>query len=121
MIGGKAGEELMKCLHIFTNEVGNSTIGEIEVSYVTPFANMPLKASKIYEATAGQLVHSAPCTQDWHPAPRRQLFVLLSGEVQFETSDGKTADVLPGSVILVNAMASKGHLARVKKVSRCLL
>jgi hypothetical protein len=47
-----------------------------------------------------------------HLAPRRQLIVSLAGESEVEVSDGETRRFGPGSVILVEDVAGKGHRTR---------
>jgi hypothetical protein len=58
---------------------------------------------------------AADMDMDWHPAPRRQFIITLSGAgYEIETSDGSVAQLPPGSVLLVedtNA-AHRGHQTR---------
>ena len=52
---------------------------------------------------------------DWHPAPRRQFLITLSGPgYEIETSDGSVAQLPPGSVLLVEDTntAHRGHKTR---------
>ena len=52
---------------------------------------------------------------DWHPAPRRQFIITLSGPGhEIETSDGSVAQLPPGSVLLVEDTnpAHRGHKTR---------
>ena len=52
---------------------------------------------------------------DWHPAPRRQFLITLSGPgYEVETSDGSVAQLPPGSVLLVEDTnpAHRGHKTR---------
>ena len=52
---------------------------------------------------------------DWHPAPRRQIIVTLSGPgYEIETSDGSVAQLPLGSVLLVEDTnpAHRGHQTR---------
>ena len=45
---------------------------------------------------------AADTNLDWHPAPRRQFLVTLSGPgYEVETSDGSVVQLPPGSVLLV--------------------
>jgi hypothetical protein len=50
---------------------------------------------------------------DWHPAPARNLFVVLSGEWEVEASDGFIRRFPPKSVLLVEDTTGKGHKSRV--------
>jgi hypothetical protein len=47
-----------------------------------------------------------------HVAPRRQLIVGLTGEVEIEVSDGEKRRFGPGSVLLVEDVTGKGHTTR---------
>ena len=52
---------------------------------------------------------------DWHPAPRRQFIITLSGSgYEIETSDGSVAQLPLGSVLLVEDTdpAHRGHKTR---------
>ena len=45
----------------------------------------------------------------WHVAPARQLVILLTGWLEFETSDGEKRRCEPGTVILAEDTFGKGH------------
>ncbi len=49
---------------------------------------------------------------DWHPAPRVQYVVTLSGEGEIEVSDGSKLALGPGSVVLVEDTDGVGHITR---------
>ena len=49
---------------------------------------------------------------DWHPAPRRQFIVSLSGESEMEVSDGEVRRLPPGGIVLVEDTDCKGHITR---------
>jgi quercetin dioxygenase-like cupin family protein len=49
---------------------------------------------------------------DWHPTPRKQFFFGLSGEYEVKVSDGESRVFGPGSVVLVEDVAGKGHVTR---------
>ncbi len=50
---------------------------------------------------------------DYHPTPRKQWFVILSGVGEFGASDGEVLRLEPGVVVLLDDMDSKGHTSRV--------
>ena len=50
--------------------------------------------------------------QDWHPASRRQLLVVLSGTLEVETSDGQKHRCSSGEVFLADDVGSRGHRTR---------
>src|SRR5688500_396504 len=49
----------------------------------------------------------------WHPAPRRQLYLQLSGTLEVRVSDGRVRQFSPNSLILLEDTTGKGHCARV--------
>jgi hypothetical protein len=50
--------------------------------------------------------------QDWHPASRRQLLVVLSGTLEVETRDGRKHRCGSGDVFLADDVGSRGHRTR---------
>jgi len=50
---------------------------------------------------------------DWHPAPKRQFFFCLSGEIELTASDAEKRTFLPGDVFLLEDTTGKGHQTKV--------
>ena len=48
----------------------------------------------------------------WHPAPRRQFIIRLTGVIEATASDGETRRMGPGSIVLVEDVSGKGHLTK---------
>jgi uncharacterized cupin superfamily protein len=59
---------------------------------------------------------SAPPGWDkvFHPTPRKQLAVVLSGELTVTATDGAVQRFAPGGCFLLNDAGSKGHLTQVQ-------
>ena len=49
---------------------------------------------------------------DWHPAPRRQFVVTLSGESEIELDGGRKIRLGPGHILLAEDTTGQGHLSR---------
>jgi quercetin dioxygenase-like cupin family protein len=49
---------------------------------------------------------------DWHPAPRRQYVILLSGEIEIGFGDGTVRRFGPGDARLVEDTTGRGHTTR---------
>ena len=49
---------------------------------------------------------------DFHPAPRRQLVITLSGAVELECGDGAVRRLGPGDVLLADDTTGQGHISR---------
>jgi hypothetical protein len=66
------------------------------------------------QAASGVSFRRAPAGHviDWHPAPRRQYVVTLTGEVEYEIGDGMRRRFGPGSVFLADDLTGEGHVAR---------
>jgi hypothetical protein len=50
--------------------------------------------------------------RDWHPAPRRQYVISLSGEMEIGIGDGTVRQFRPGDVLLADDVAGRGHTTR---------
>ena len=69
-------------------------------------------SSEILQATSFRLQRSAPGVNDWHPAPRRQYVIQLSGRREVEIDGGRKVTLNPGSVLLAEDVTGKGHITR---------
>jgi quercetin dioxygenase-like cupin family protein len=49
---------------------------------------------------------------DWHPAPRRQYVVTLSGESEVELDGGRKIRLGPGHILLAEDTTGAGHISR---------
>ena len=49
----------------------------------------------------------------FHPAPKHQWAVIVSGRIELGVSDGETRKFNAGSVLNIKDMGSKGHTTRV--------
>jgi len=50
---------------------------------------------------------------DLHPSPLRMWIFLLSGEMEFEASDGQRHHLTPGGAVLLEDTIGKGHRSKV--------
>jgi quercetin dioxygenase-like cupin family protein len=67
-----------------------------------------------YKATAAQFSSrpAGPANTNWHPGPRRQFVITLSGRAELEVSDGKKVVTGPGHINLIEDTTGKGHITR---------
>ena len=49
---------------------------------------------------------------DWHPAPRRQYVIVVSGQLEIGFGDGTTRRFGPGDARLVEDTTGQGHTTR---------
>ena len=82
----------MKYLRLYADEDGESHVEEKEATYTSLEYAPPAPAIELAEpvdATRYVIVRfPAGWDSGLHPTPRRQLFVVLSGEIEGEASDG---------------------------------
>jgi hypothetical protein len=107
----------MRYTRVYADGNGESHFEDIEVEMkAIDFAPPapPLDLSDFAEATQFAFPR-APVgwVGDWHPAPRRQMMIYLTGHVEGETSDGRRREFGPGSAVLVEDTTGKGHRSRV--------
>ena len=97
----------MGTFRLYTGEDGRSHIEPIDLSK-TPDWTSPQVATSISfrEAPAGNFI-------DWHPAPRRQFVIILSGRLEIGLSDGSKHVFGPGDARLVEDTTGEGHTTAV--------
>ena len=96
---------------LYTGADGKTHVEEYEV---------PLKAqgrgSELSEAVGVKDLQFRRTNQDynldWHPAPRRQYVVTLSGESEIELDGGRKIRLGPGHILLAEDTTGQGHISR---------
>jgi len=109
--------EPLEYVRIYCDSDGESHFAD----EVLPFALVdfappapPISVSTALAAESVSIISSpAGWYGDWHPAPRRQLLFVLSGQLEVEVTDGEVRRFTSGSAILVEDTACKGHISRV--------
>ena len=97
----------MAIYRLYTGSDGNSHLEEQSLSAY------PILAEE------RQTVHiqfrelPADAFMDWHPAPRRQYVILLSGQLELGFKDGTTKRLHPGDATLAEDTTGPGHTTRV--------
>lgn len=107
----------MKYTRIYADTKGESHFMDVQiklehVDFAPPAP--PVNLSSFNPATQYAFcVFSSGWFGDWHPTPQRQIFFLLSGEVEVQVSDGEVRRFGTGSIVLVEDTTGKGHVSRV--------
>ena len=57
---------------------------------------------------------------DWHPAPRRQFVIILSGRLEIGLGDGSKHQFGPGDARLVEDTTGRGHTTAVLGSEQCV-
>lgn len=111
-------DEQLTYLRVFADEAGGSHIERglalplTAKNFVPPAPAIGISA--LQEASACVfLAVPAGYFGDWHPSPKRQWLVFISGQMEFETSDGERFLGRPGSVVLLEDTNGPGHRSRV--------
>jgi hypothetical protein len=107
----------MKCLRIYADPDGESHFADFEIPLnpLQLFADQPpLWTSARFKASHVQFV-TVPAEMresGWHCPPERVLAICLTGNQEFETSDGEIRQLGPGSAVLAEDTRGKGHNTR---------
>jgi hypothetical protein len=103
----------MKYLRLYAGPDGETHFEDVEI----PVGPLGGRDSTGHAWPASEVIMLAPRTDsrvldNWHNAPARQFVVILSGEAEYEASDGEVRRLGPGGVMLVEDTTGKGHKAR---------
>ena len=101
----------VKVTRLYTGADGKTHVDEYDV---------PLKAqgrgTELSEAVSVRDLQFRRTNQDynldWHPAPRRQYVVTLSGESEIELDGGRKIRLGPGHILLAEDTTGQGHISR---------
>jgi hypothetical protein len=108
---------------IYSDADGGSHFAQTTITFtLVDFAPPapPISVSAIMEAENVSIISSPPgWFGDWHPVPRRQFIIVLSGELEVEVSDGEKRLFGPGAICLVEDTTGEGHVSRVTSKVRC--
>lgn len=106
----------VSCTRLFCDEHGESHFEDFEIDMSSVQYAPPAPALDISEPTNASQYFWFRFPEDWsdaaHPSPRRQLFVVLEGEVEGWTSGGDTRILRAGDRLLMEDTSGKGHGAR---------
>ena len=96
---------------LYTGPDGQTHAEERHVK-LTPGGDLG-ELSEMIKVTGLQFRRTPPSYSfDWHPAPRRQYVITLSGRGEIELAGGKKIPVGPGHILLAEDVTGKGHIAR---------
>lgn len=107
----------MKFPRIYADEQGETHIGDLEApEHEAPVGPPPNPVGRMTESEAVStfVVFSAPAGTEVpsHKAPQPYICIVLTGEGEVETSDGKTLRLGSGELIYCDDTTGKGHVTR---------
>jgi hypothetical protein len=99
-------EFLMQIVRVYSGDDGESHFEDLTLEQFAEIVNNlgdgPINVNR----------RPSPSFLDYHPAPRRQYVVNLSGVAEFETADGTKRRLYPGDVLIAEDVTGHGHIAR---------
>ena len=105
----------MAIYRLYTGSDGESHIDELSPGEGSDWASLTPAAGILFRATpAGNFL-------DWHPAPRRQWVIILSGALEIGLGDGSLRRFGPGDARLVEDTTGRGHTTRVVGSQPCVM
>ena len=101
----------MRITSVDLSSDGGSQFGEMEIE-LTDAGDIGRLSDPL--AASGVVFRENDPTYDydWHCAPRRQLIVLLDGEIEVEVTSGEKRRFAGGDVLLVEDTTGTGHRTR---------
>ncbi len=104
----------MGTFRLYTGTDGQSHIEPIELAKTAAWTKgLATTQISFREDPVGRFI-------DWHPAPRRQFVIILSGQLEIGLSDGSKHVFGPGDARLVEDTTGKGHTTRVPGSQPCV-
>ena len=112
----------MRCLHLHGDNDGETYFTEIDLPIRNTHAGTVRGLSNIPTTTIGfgEFVGRKPDV-GFHNAPRRQLLVVLQGELELVTTLGQSERLDPGDLVLADDVGTKGHVSRDVGTDRLIL
>ena len=112
-------ETVFNYIRLYTDDKGETHFGDgkITLKGESFMGGPPVLIAELAFAkgTKPQLAHiPAGSSYDWHNSAARQFIFVVQGHVDFTASDGSVREVTPGSLILFEDLAGKGHKTRAK-------
>ena len=103
----------MRVLELYADEHGETHFREVPIdmserNFAPP--SLPIRVSSETRVSTSVMLAAPPGWDPaFHPTPRKQFAVLLSGRAVATVSDGETRDLGPGGFVILNDAGSKGH------------
>ena len=104
----------MGTFRLYTGRDGQSHIEAVDLSKHPEWTKSQQATSITFrEAPVGNFI-------DWHPAPRRQFVIILSGQLEIGLGDGSKHIFGPGDARLVEDITGQGHTTAVLGDQICI-
>jgi hypothetical protein len=102
---------------LYSDSVGESHFASVSIELVTRDFAPPAESFDVSDFAAATRYGFVRLPSGWvgdlHPSPMCLWVFFLSGEIEFEASDGERRRVAAGGAILLEDTTGKGHQSRV--------
>lgn len=117
VLANLATDERVTCLRIYADANGETHMQEVEFALQSKQVfedNLPLRLSETLASSGCRFCRVPEGMREvaWHNPPQRKLVIWLTGEVEFETSDGDVRRLAAGSAVFAEDTTGKGHISR---------
>ena len=103
----------MQLVRLYEDDRGESHFEELEVALAPKVFAPPAPAVEVsdpYEARRAVFLRiPVDWLGEWHPSPKRQIWLGLRGALRVTTSDGETRTIPAGTAWLMEDKTGKGH------------
>jgi hypothetical protein len=104
-------------LRIYADADGESHMQELDLALLPKqiFQGLPaLRLSAVWPAKSFSFCYVPAGMNEvsWHNSPSRKIVIWLTGEIEYETSDGEVRRLPAGTVVLSEDTIGKGHISR---------
>ena len=103
----------IKCTRLYADAEGESHFEDIEFDMASVQFAPPAPALDVSDPIEAEHFAWMRFPEGWdnvpHLSPRRQLFIVLAGEIEVRTSTGQTRVFKPGDRLLGEDTTGKGH------------
>jgi quercetin dioxygenase-like cupin family protein len=112
-------------VRVYADSLGESHFEDISWKMVeSEFAPPapPLLVSDFVDSSSFGFISAAPgWSGEWHPTPKRQLIIYISGRIEATVSDGESRTFGSGDITLLEDTAGVGHRSKVTGDEQVLL
>jgi hypothetical protein len=102
----------VKVVYLYSGNDGQSHFADCEVTAVQSAlgaTSLPLQALEV----SVRDTEGGPTSVDFRPAPRRQLVILLQGQVAYFCGDGSRRLLASGDILVADDTTGQGHRAEI--------
>src|SRR4051812_45829139 len=103
----------MRMLRVYADDAGETHFAELDVTFTLKDFAPPAPALRVSDARAATAFMFVTVPTDWplewHPSPKRQIWVGFHGALRVTVSDGETREIPAGTPWLMEDKTGKGH------------